>query len=119
MTCPGNQPLLERGIGNLLSNAARYCTPGGQVRITLTSGPVLTVENDADPIPEEELPRLFELFYRGDKARDRSGSGMGLAIAQRIFSLHHLSCTAENIPGGVQFRLQKEVSPSVSPSPET
>lgn len=108
VTCPGDRSLLERGVGNLLSNAARYCSPGGQVRVTLTSGPVLTVENDADPIPEEELPRLFELFYRGDKARDRSGSGLGLAIAQRIFSLHHLSCTAENIPGGVRFQLRKE-----------
>lgn len=116
VTCPGDRSLLDRGIGNLLSNAARYCSPGRQVRITLTSGPVLTVENDADPIPEEELPRLFELFYRGDKARDRSGSGMGLAIAQRIFSLHHLSCTAENIPGGVRFRLQKEECSGTNPS---
>ena len=102
---PGDRNLLERGIGNLLSNAARYCTPGGQVRLELREGPVLTVENDAAPIPEEELPRLFEMFYRGDKARDRSGSGMGLAIAQRIFSLHHLRCTAEPIPGGVRFTL--------------
>ena len=111
VTCPGDRSLLERGVGNLLSNAARYCSPGGQVRVTLTSGPVLTVENDADPIPEEELPRLFELFYRGDKARDRSGSGLGLAIAQRIFSLHHLSCTAENIPDGVRFQLRREETP--------
>lgn len=116
VTCPGDRSLLERGIGNLLSNAARYCSPGGQVRITLTSGPVLTVENDADPIPEEELPRLYELFYRGDKARDRSGSGMGLAIARRIFSLHRLNCTAENIPGGVRFRLQKEECSGTNPS---
>ena len=108
VTCPGDRALLERGVGNLLSNGARYCSPGRQVRVILTAGPVLTVENDADPIPEEELPRLFELFYRGDKARDRLGSGMGLAIARRIFSLHHLSCTAHNIPGGVQFRLAPE-----------
>ena len=109
VTCPGNPQLLERGIGNLLSNAARYCTPGGQVRLELRNGPVLTVENDADPIPEEELPRLFEMFYRGDKARDRSGSGMGLAIARRIFSLHHFRCTAELIPDGVRFTLAPDL----------
>ena len=108
VTCPGDRSLLDRGVGNLLSNAARYCSSGGQVRVTLASGPVLTVENDAEPIPEEELPRLFELFYRGDKARDRSGSGLGLAIARRIFTLHHLICHAENIPGGVRFRLEPE-----------
>ena len=106
---PGDRSLLERGIGNLLSNAARYCTPGGQVRLELREGPVLTVENDADPIPEEELPRLFEMFYRGDKARDRSGSGMGLAIAQRIFSLHHLRCQAEPVPGGIRFTLAPDL----------
>ena len=106
---PGDRSLLERGIGNLLSNAARYCTPGGQVRLELREGPVLTVENDADPIPEEELPRLFEMFYRVDKARDRSGSGMGLAIAQRIFSLHHLRCQAEPVPGGIRFTLAPDL----------
>ena len=102
---PGDRKLLERGIGNLLSNAARYCTPGGRVRVSLGAGPVLTVENSSDPIPEEELPRLFEMFYRGDKARDRSGSGMGLAIAQKIFTLHHLRCQGENFHGGVRFIL--------------
>ncbi len=106
---PGDRSLLERGIGNLLSNAARYCTPGGQVRLELREGPVLTVENDADPIPQEELPRLFEMFYRVDKARDRSGSGMGLAIAQRIFSLHHLRCQAEPVPGGIRFTLAPDL----------
>lgn len=105
ITLPGDRKLLERGIGNLLSNAARYCSPGGRIRISLAPGPVFTVENDTSPIPEEELPRLFEMFYRGDKARDRSGSGMGLAIAQRIFSLHHMICKAENIDGGVRFIL--------------
>ena len=104
---PGDRKLLERGIGNLLSNAARYCTPGGRVRVELAAGPVLTVENDSDPIPEEELPRLFEMFYRGDKARDRSGSGMGLAIAQKIFALHHMICKAEHIDGGIRFILRK------------
>lgn len=112
ITLPGDSKLLERGIGNLLSNAARYCSPGGRVRLELKQGPVLIVENDADPIPEDELPRLFEMFYRGDKARDRSGSGMGLAIAQRIFSLHHLSCKAENIDGGVQFKLETNTAQS-------
>ena len=59
-----------------------------------------------------EVQEINEMFYRGDKARDRSGSGMGLAIAQRIFSLHHLSCTAENIPGGVRFTLAPDLGKS-------
>ena len=109
---PGDGPLLERAMGNLLSNTGKYCTPGGRVEVSLTNsigGPEFRVENEAPPIPETELPRLFEPFYRSDKARDRSGSGMGLAIAQKIFTLHHLECWAENTQAGVRF--------TVSPPP--
>jgi signal transduction histidine kinase len=108
----GDQALLERAYGNLLSNAARYCTPGGQVQIQLERAPyapVFTIWNHAGPIPETELPRLFEPFYRGDTARDRSGSGMGLAIARKIFTLHHLTIAAENAGDGVRFSVQSEL----------
>ncbi len=54
------------------------------VRLTNSRNHLLTVENDCEPIPETELPRLFEMFYRGDKARDRAGGhGLGLAILQK------------------------------------
>ncbi|MDY5958112.1 MAG: hypothetical protein SPJ24_01550 [Agathobaculum butyriciproducens] len=47
---------------------------------------------------------MFEMFYRGDKARDRAGGhGLGLAILQKILALHGLTCKAENIKGGVRF----------------
>ena len=108
----GDRALLERAYGNLLSNAARYCTPGGQVQIQLERAPyapVFTIWNHAGPIPETELPRLFEPFYRGDTARDRSGSGMGLAIARKIFTLHHLTIAAENAGDGVRFTVQSEL----------
>ena len=108
----GDRALLERAYGNLLSNAARYCTPGGQVQIQLERAPyapVFTIWNHAGPIPETEPPRLFEPFYRGDTARDRSGSGMGLAIARKIFTLHHLTIAAENAGDGVRFTVQSEL----------
>ena len=57
------------------------------VRLTNSRNHLLTVENDCEPIPEDELPRLFEMFYRGDKARDRAGGhGLGLAILQKILA---------------------------------
>lgn len=114
----GDEALLRRAIGNLLSNAAKFTPEGGTVTVTLSTVPnpdpsylapplpVLTVENDGDPIAPEDLPRIFEMFYRGDKARDRSGSGLGLAITQRIFALHHLSCRAENTDRGVRFTME-------------
>ena len=74
------------------------------VRLTNSRNHLLTVENDCEPIPEDELPRLFEMFYRGDKARGRAGGhGLGLAILQKILALHGLTCKAENIKGGVRF----------------
>lgn len=102
----GDETLLRRAVGCLLENAAKYSPENGRVSVRLTNArnALLTVENDCEPIPEDELPRLFEMFYRGDKARDRAGGhGLGLAILQKILALHGLTCKAENIKGGVRF----------------
>lgn len=102
----GDETLLRRAVGCLLENAAKYSPENGRVSVRLTNArnDLLTVENDCEPIPETELPRLFEMFYRGDKARDRAGGhGLGLAILQKILALHGLICKAENIKGGVRF----------------
>ena len=102
----GDETLLRRAVGCLLENAAKYSPENGRVYVRLTNArnALLTVENDCEPIPEDELPRLFEMFYRGDKARDRAGGhGLGLAILQKILALHGLTCKAENIKGGVRF----------------
>lgn len=116
----GDEALLRRAIGNLLSNAAKFTPEGGEITVTLSTVPnpdpsflalplpVLTVENTGEPIAPEDLPRIFEMFYRGDKARDRSGSGLGLAITRRIFALHHLTCRAENLEHGVRFTVAPE-----------
>lgn len=102
----GDETLLRRAVGCLLENAAKYSPENGRVSVRLTNSRnhLLTIENDCEPIPETELPRLFEMFYRGDKARDRAGGhGLGLAILQKILALHGLTCKAENIKGGVRF----------------
>lgn len=102
----GDETLLRRAVGCLLENAAKYSPENGRVSVRLTNSRnhLLTVENDCEPIPEDELPRLFEMFYRGDKARGRAGGhGLGLAILQKILALHGLTCKAENIKGGVRF----------------
>lgn len=102
----GDETLLRRAFGCLLENAAKYTPASGRIAISLRQGgPVLlAVENDCDPIPPDELPRLFEMFYRGDKARNRAGGhGLGLSITQKILSLHGLACRAENTETGVRF----------------
>lgn len=102
----GDETLLRRAFGCLLENAAKYSPENACVAVTLrkSGGPLFSVENDCDPIPESDLPRLFEMFYRGDKARNRTGGhGLGLAITQKIFALHGLICHAENTETGVRF----------------
>ena len=102
----GDETLLRRAFGCLLENAAKYSPENACVAVTLrkSGGPLVSVENDCDPIPESDLPRLFEMFYRGDKARNRTGGhGLGLAITQKIFALHGLICHAETTETGVRF----------------
>ncbi len=78
---------------NLISNAVKYTTDGGKIRITLseTEGSVVFhIQDNGIGISEEEIPYIFERFYRADKSRNRNtgGSGIGLAIVKSILSAH-------------------------------
>ena len=103
----GDAALLGRAMENLLSNAPLYSPRGAEIRIwcgRLDGCPALTVENTGTHIREEALPHIFEAFYREENSRNRStgGSGLGLYLAQMIFSRHGASCTLENTSGGVR-----------------
>ena len=87
----GSEPKLRRLCGVLLDNALKYVNPHGTVDVDLRAegGNVnLRVHNTGTPIPEEELPHLFERFYRVDRARSAGGYGLGLSIAQSIVTAH-------------------------------
>ena len=107
----GDRERLREAAGNLASNALRHCTPGGTIRVTLKregSLAVLTVYNDGAPIPEDDLPHLFQPFYRGgdkSRSRDSGGTGLGLAIVRAAALAHGGECEAENTGGGAAFRL--------------
>jgi len=78
---------------NLLDNAIKYSDPGAQVYVSLReegSSVVVSIRDTGVGIPEEDLPQLFERFYRVDKARSRAtgGSGLGLSITREIVELH-------------------------------
>jgi signal transduction histidine kinase len=80
-------PKLARVVHSLLDNAVRYTPPGGRVSIRGQAGGDglrLTVEDSGPGIPAEELPRVFEAFWRADPARSSRGSGLGLTLAKRI-----------------------------------
>jgi two-component system, OmpR family, phosphate regulon sensor histidine kinase PhoR len=92
---PANAPLLEQAVVNLLGNAVKFSEPGSPVEITaagtdLPLGVAISVRDHGCGIAAEHLPRVFERFYRVDKARSRKlgGTGLGLAIVKHIAQAH-------------------------------
>ncbi len=110
----GDRKLLETLLNNLLDNAVKYNRPGGEV--TLASAPAasgdaveISVADTGIGIPEEDLPRIFERFYRVDKARSRDtgGTGLGLSIVKHIAEVHGGTVSVESREGtGTRFTLR-------------
>ncbi|MBQ8371312.1 MAG: HAMP domain-containing histidine kinase [Clostridia bacterium] len=87
----GDEALLHRLVGILMDNAIKYCDNGGEISVTLHRGRrvVLTVENTYNAVNEIDLNRLFDRFYRADKARKFTGGyGIGLSMAKAIAEKH-------------------------------
>lgn len=94
-----DQSLFTQLLVNLVENAIKYGNEGGNIRITSSDDEAhysLCVEDDGIGISEDDLPKIFERFYRADKARDRTGSGLGLSIVKWIAELHEGNVTAES-----------------------
>jgi len=99
-----NPPLLEQAFVNLLENAIKYSDDGSIIRLEAaeTGGEiVINVIDQGCGIEREHLPRLFERFYRVDKARSRQlgGTGLGLAIVKHIVQAHRGKVSVESVPG--------------------
>ena len=109
LTIEGDKLMLRRALSNLLSNALRYAPAGGWIRVEMTSdaeGGSLQVSNNGPAIAVDDLPRLFDRFFRADKSRLHSeGSGLGLAITRSIVELHGGTISATSTPTHTSFRL--------------
>ncbi len=105
----GDIGLVERVLTNLIENALAYTPPGGSVRVALSrdNGTVnVSVIDTGTGIRPEDLPHIFDRFYRADPSRDRSrgGAGLGLAIAREIVEMHGSSLQVESrVNGGTRF----------------
>jgi two-component system sensor histidine kinase MprB len=98
-TVRGVPDRLDRAIYNLLDNAAKWSESGQRVEVKLTGGE-LTVRDHGPGFNEDDLPFVFERFYRAREARTLPGSGLGLAIVKQIAEAHGAAVKAENAPGG-------------------
>ena len=108
ITLIGSRTRLKDIVENLLSNALHYCPSGGSISVSLAleGGKArLAVGNDGPNIPEPDIQKIWEPFYRVDKSRNRSsgGTGLGLAIVRAAVEAHGGECGAENRPDGVTF----------------
>lgn len=103
---------IQQAVGNLLDNALRHTPAGGSavLRVAASGGHVRFIVEDSGPgIPAQDLPRLFERFYRADPSRSREegGSGLGLAIAKSLVEAHSGQIRVENREeGGARFVIE-------------
>jgi two-component system, OmpR family, sensor histidine kinase MprB len=90
---------LERAIGNVLDNAAKWSPPGGAVDVSVDDGKV-TVRDRGPGIDDDDMPYVFDRFYRSPSARTMPGSGLGLAIVRQVAEAHGGAVVAERAEGG-------------------
>jgi two-component system, OmpR family, sensor histidine kinase MprB len=95
----GDPAAIDRAVGNLLDNAAKWSPAGGKIEVTVGDGEV-TVRDHGPGIDEEDLPYVFDRFYRAASARGMPGSGLGLAIVRQVAESHGGTVTAERAEGG-------------------
>jgi two-component system sensor histidine kinase CpxA len=106
----GHPELLRRAVENVLRNAIRYAPPNTDISVGVAdapSGVAITVRDRGPGVPEADLPRLVQPFFRVDEVRDPAsgGIGLGLSIASRAVRLHHGSLVVENAHPGLRVSL--------------
>ena len=115
----GNPDYLERAVSNLIDNAVKYTPDGGRITVVTRPGDhgaapgvIVEVADNGIGIPREDIPRIFERFYRVDRSRSRDmgGTGLGLSIVKHIAQGHGGSVEVESTVGqGSTFRLKMPV----------
>jgi two-component system sensor histidine kinase MprB len=101
---------LDRALANLLDNAEKWSPPGEPIRVSVGEGTV-EVSDRGPGIGADDLPHVFDRFYRAPSARGTPGSGLGLAIVKQVVESYGGSVTAANAPeGGARLRLRLPVA---------
>jgi len=117
VTIVGNGPELNRALTNLVANAIRHTRVDGTVDVQVRAGAQVAevaVRDECGGIPEEELPRVFDVGFRGEPARtphlaNPAGAGLGLAITRGVIEAHAGTVRVANVDGGCSFVIQLPV----------
>ncbi|HEU4810619.1 MAG TPA: HAMP domain-containing sensor histidine kinase, partial [Nocardioides sp.] len=95
----GEPAALERAVTNLVDNGAKWSPAGGTVSIRLADG-VVTVDDQGPGIAPDDLPHVFDRFYRSQESRSMPGSGLGLSIVRQVAGRHAGTVEAGSSPAG-------------------
>ena len=110
----GNIPNLQRMIANLIDNALKYTPENGNVNLDLVCDGKkikITIADTGMGIPEHDLQRIFERFYRCDQSRSQDGCGMGLSFSRAVARTHGGDITVKSNPGwGTVFTIELGVT---------
>ncbi len=105
----GDAPLISGAVLNLVSNAIKYSKPDTEIKVRCSTGEdevIISVQNQGEPLAVEEIPHLFDPYYRGQNVEDRKpGWGLGLAFVKRIAEKHGGSVRAESGATGTTFEI--------------
>jgi signal transduction histidine kinase len=98
----GDNRMIQRMLSNLLDNAIKYTPSGGKVNVSVSENEkgdvIITVKDTGVGISPNDLPRIFDRFYRCDQSRSNSGIGLGLSLARAIARAHGGEITATSTP---------------------
>jgi signal transduction histidine kinase len=107
---------IQQALANLLDNAIKYTLPGGQVEINASQKDqevVIRVKDTGIGISSEDLPRIWERLYRGDKSRSQKGLGLGLSLVRAVVQAHHGKAEVSSQPGaGSEFTITLPLQPA-------
>jgi two-component system sensor histidine kinase BaeS len=113
MTITADVGRLDQVLGNLMANALRHTPPGGTITVRaepMDGGVRIVVGDTGEGIPAEDLPAIFDRFWRGDRSRSHAGgagSGLGLAIVRQLVQAHGGQIDVESEPGqGTTFTIE-------------
>jgi signal transduction histidine kinase len=110
LALPADRTRLRQALANLVDNALKYTPRGGRVRLSARpEGPSVVFEcaDDGPGISADDLPRIWDRLYRGDRSRSERGLGLGLSLVRAIARAHGGDASVESSPGqGSAFRLR-------------